>query len=85
MPLTFITDIVGITPAVEGLKIQSCLPSDMTYAGVGEYNYGGRKYHIEVNKNISSPNVSFDGEKYTVKLPANKTYYITLQNKLIEA
>ena len=85
VPLTFVTDIVGITPAVEGLKIQSCLPSDLTYAGVREYNYGNRKYCIEVNKNISSPSVSYDGEKYTVKLPANKTYYITLQNKLIEA
>lgn len=84
VPLTFVTDIVGITPAAEGLKIESCLPSDMTYAGVGEYNYGGRKYHIEVNKTLLTPVVSFDGEKYTVKLPANKTYYITLQNKLIE-
>lgn len=84
VPLTFVTDIVGITPDVKGLKIDSCLPSDMTYAGVAEYNYGNRKYHIEVNKNLTSPEVSFDGEKYTVKLPAGKTYYITLQNKLIE-
>ncbi len=85
VPLTFITDIVGITPAVEGLKIESCLPSDMSYAGVAEYNYGNRKYHIEVNKTLTKPVVSYDGKKYTVKLPANKTYYITLQNKLIEA
>lgn len=85
VPLTFVTDIVGITPDVKGLKIDSCLPSDMTYAGVAEYNYGNRKYHIEVNKNLTEPVVSYDGQKYTVKLPANKTYYITLQNKLIEA
>lgn len=85
VPLTFITDIVGITPAVEGLKIESCLPSNMTYAGVREYRYGNKVYQIEVNKNISTPIVSYDGEKYIVKLPANKTYYITLQNKLIEA
>ena len=85
VPLTFITDIVGITPAVEGLKIESCLPSDMTYAGVGEYNYGNRTYQIEVNKTLTAPVVTFDGKKYTVKVPANKTYYITLQNKLIEA
>jgi cellobiose phosphorylase len=83
--LTFVTDIVGITPAVEGLKIESCLPSDMTYAGVSEYNYGNRIYQIEVNKSLTTPVITFDGEKYTVKLPANKTYYITLQNKLIEA
>ena len=85
VPLTFITDIVGITPAVEGLKIDSCLPADLTYAGVREYRYGNKVYQIEVNKNISTPIVSYDGEKYIVKLPANKTYYITLQNKLIEA
>ena len=85
VPLTFVTDIVGITPDVKGLKIDSCLPADMTYAGVAEYNYGNRKYHIEVNKNLTEPVVTYDGEKYTVKLPANKTYYITLQNKLIEA
>ena len=85
VPLTFVTDIVGITPDVKGLKIDSCLPTDMTYAGVAEYNYGNRKYHIEVNKTLTEPVVTYDGEKYTVKLPANKTYYITLQNKLIEA
>ena len=85
VPLTFVTDIVGIQPDVKGLKIESCLPSDMTYAGVREYRYGNKIYQIEVNKNLSSPTVTFDGEKYIVKLPANKTYYITLQNKLIEA
>ena len=85
VPLTFVTDIVGITPDVKGLKINSCLPSDMTYAGVSEYNYGNRTYCIEVNKSLTAPVVTYDGVKYTVKLPANKTYYITLQNKLIEA
>ena len=85
VPLTFVTDIVGIQPDVKGLKIQSCLPSDMSYAGVREYHYGNRVYQIEVNKNITSPNVKFDGEKYIVKLPADTTYYITLQNKLVEA
>ena len=84
VPLTFVTDIVGITPELKGLKIQSCLPSDMSCAGVSEYNYGGRTYHIEVNKNISDPTVTLDGDIYTVKLPADRTFYITLQNKLIE-
>jgi hypothetical protein len=84
VPLTFVTDIVGITPELKGLKIQSCLPSDMSYAGVSEYNYGGRVYHIEVNKELSDPVVTLDGDIYTVKFPADRTFYITLQNKLIE-
>ena len=84
VPLTFVTDIVGVTPEVKGLKIQSCLPSDMKYAGVREYNYGNRKYHIEVNKDLTDPQVSLENGVYTVKLPADRTFYITLQNKLIE-
>lgn len=84
MPLTFVTDIVGITPDLLGLKIESCLPSDMTYAGVNTYEYGNRTYSIEVNKTISQPQVTKENGKYYVKLPAGKTWYITLENKLIE-
>ncbi len=84
VPLTFVTDIVGITPALKGLKIESNLPSDMSYAGVREYRYGNRVYSVEVNKNLSKPEIKKDGEKWNVKLPAGKTWYITLENKLIE-
>ena len=84
VPLAFVTDIVGITPEISGLKIQSSLPSDMTFAGVNEYRYGNRVYKIEVNKNLIEPSVEREGEKYVLKLPAGKTYYLTLQNKLIE-
>ena len=84
VPLAFVTDIVGITPEISGLKIQSSLPSDMTFAGVNEYRYGNRVYKIEVNKNLIEPSVEKDGEKYVLKLPAGKTYYLTLRNKLIE-
>ncbi len=84
VPLTFVTDILGITPALEGLKIESSLPQDMTYAGVQEYRYGNRVYAIEVNKELTKPEIKKDGEKWSVKLPAGKTYYITLENKLIE-
>ena len=84
VPLTFVTDVVGITPALKGLKIESNLPSDMSYAGVREYRYGNRVYSVEVNKNLSKPEIKKDGEKWSVKLPAGKTWYITLENKLIE-
>ena len=83
VPLTFVTQTLGITPDVKGLKISAKLPSDLTYAGIKEYRYGNRVYLIEVNKNLKDPEVKKNGEKYEVRLPAGKTWYITLENKLI--
>lgn len=84
VPMTFVTDIVGITPELLGLRIDGCLPSDMSYAGVSSYEYGNRIYSIEVNKTIAEPEVSLKNGKYYVRLPAGKTWYITLENKLVE-
>lgn len=84
VPLTFLTGFIGVNPEVKGLCISANLPSDMTYAGVNSYHYGGREYSIEVNKELSSPEVKKVGDKYYVRLPAGKTWYITLENKLIE-
>ena len=53
VPATFVTDIIGITPEVAGLKIDACLPSDMTYAGIMEYHFADRVYQIEVNKDLT--------------------------------
>ena len=83
VPLTFVTQTLGITPDIKGLKISAKLPSDLTYAGIKEYRYGNRVYLIEVNKNLKEPEVKKNGEKYEVRLPAGKTWYITLENKLI--
>ena len=79
------TNIVGIYPEVEGLRISSSLPSDMTYAGIRAYQYENRVYHIEVNKALTEPEITQDGETWTVKLPADRTYYITRQNQLVQA
>ena len=57
---------------------------DMSYAGVSSYEYGNRIYSIEVNKTIAEPEVSLKNGKYYVRLPAGKTWYITLENKLVE-
>lgn len=83
VPLSFVTEVVGITPQVKGLRIQGNLPSDMTSAGVSEYHYAGRIYDIEVDRNCSSPQLAPDGEIFKVVVPAGKTFYITLQNTLI--
>ena len=84
VPLTFVTNIIGITPDVKGLKIKACLPTDMKYAGVSAYRYADRVYHIEVNKDLNAPEMSLDGDVYTVKVPADDTYYITMDNKVIK-
>ena len=84
VPATFVTDIVGISPEVEGLRISSSLPSDMTYAGIRAYHYGNRVYHIEVNKNLIEPEMTQNGDVWTVRIPANQTYFLTLQNQLIQ-
>ena len=85
VPLTFVTNVVGVTPQVKGLQIKANLPSDMTYAGVREYEYCGKTYSIEVNKTLTAPEMTFNGKTYSVKVPADGTYYITPQNLLIEA
>lgn len=84
VPLTFLTGVLGIEPDVRGLRIDAKLPSDMEYAGVNRYEYGNKVYSVEVSKSVSKPSVTKVGENYKVKLPASKSYYITLQNKLIE-
>ncbi|MBO4327354.1 MAG: hypothetical protein J5950_08785 [Clostridia bacterium] len=84
VPLSFLTSIIGVNPDVKGLKIRSSLPSDMDYAGVSEYNYSNRKYSIEVNRSLTVPEMKFENGKYIVRVPADKTYYITADNNLIE-
>ena len=84
VPLTFVTGFVGINPELKGLKISPNLPAGMDYAGVSSYRYGNREYAIEVNRGLTEPQVSIQDGKYVVRLPADRTWYITLQNKLIE-
>ena len=84
VPLTFVTGFVGINPELKGLKISPNLPAGMDYAGVSSYRYGNREYEIEVNRGLTEPQVSIQDGKYVVRLPADRTWYITLQNKLIE-
>ena len=83
VPLSFVTDLVGIHPQVRGLEIQAHLPSDMIYAGVREYHYDGKVYQIEVNRKILSPVLKKKGDRYTVKVPADRTYYITRDSRII--
>ncbi|MCR5783140.1 MAG: hypothetical protein K6G90_10460 [Clostridia bacterium] len=84
VPYSFVSQIVGITPQVKGLEIKANLPSDMTHAGVREYRFCGRIYSIEVNNALTGPKMTFDGQTYVVKVPADGTYYITAQNEIIQ-
>lgn len=85
VPYTFVNALCGINPKVKGLEISSRLPSDMEYAGVSEYRYGNRVYSIRVDKSLKQPIVEkYDDGTFYVQLPANETYYITKDNRLIK-
>ena len=84
VPYSFIEGFLGITPERKGLKISPKLPNDLEYAGIREYIYGNQKYSIQVSKQIDNPIIQKDDEKIFVALPANKTYYITLDGRLEE-
>lgn len=84
VPYTFICGFLGINPMVEGLQIKPNLPSDMEYAGISEYWYGNREYSIQISRAVSAPVVEIHAGVYYLTLPANSTYYITADNRLIE-
>lgn len=84
VPYAFLSAIIGVTPDVKGLQIKANLPSDLTYAGVREYRFCGRTYSIEVNKALTAPEMTVDGETYVVKVPADQAYYITAQNEIVQ-
>ena len=60
------------------------LPADMEYAGIREYRFGNYIYSIQVSKQIKEPIVKKTNDLYFVSIPANKTYIITLDGRLIE-
>lgn len=86
VPYTFLTGFLGINATKNGLEISPRLPSSMDYAGVSTYVYGNRTYSIRVDKKVKQPQVSKynDGTFYVV-LPAEETYYITADNRLVKA
>ena len=84
VPLTYVTGFLGLNPSAQGLKISPNLPTEYSFAGVREYRFGNRTYSIQINRNLSSAKVQYDGEKYFVQLPADKEYVITYDNRLVE-
>ena len=84
VPLTFVTGFLGLNPCAQGLKVSPKLPADYDFAGVREYRFGNRVYSIQADKNATSPEVKTDGNKYFVRVPADKEYVITLDNRLME-
>ena len=85
VPLTFLTGFMGVTLTKDGLNIKANLPSDMDYAGCRKYHFGGRNYSIKVDKKITNPIVEkYENDTYYIVLPANKSFTITFDNRLIE-
>lgn len=85
VPLTFVTGFLGLNPCAQGLKISPKLPSGYDYAGIRDYRFGNRVYSIQADKTIAQPSVQYDGEKYFLRLPADKTYIVTYDNRLLAA
>jgi hypothetical protein len=85
VPLTFVTGFLGINSCDQGLKITPSLPEAYDFAGIREYHFGNRVYSIQVNRELTSPKVQYDGETYFVSLPADRSYIITYDNRLILA
>lgn len=84
VPLTFVTGFLGIKPTVDGLQISGNLPDELDYAGVREYLYGNRVYSIEVSKEVKTAEVELlDDGRFLVRVPADGTYVITLDNRLL--
>ncbi len=84
VPLTFLNGFIGVNVDGDGLKISPSLPDALTFAKVNAYQFGGRTYSITVSKEIETPTVGKEGNKYVVCLPAEETYVITLDNRLIK-
>lgn len=84
VPLTFVTGFLGLNPCAQGLKISPALPSGYGFAGIREYRFGNRTYSIQIDGTISSPSVQYDGNKYFLRLPADKEYILTYDNRLTQ-
>lgn len=84
VPLTFVTGFLGINPTGQGLEIAPNLPTELSFAGIREYRFGNRLYSIQVVRNLDAPEVRYTADKYFLRLPAEKTYIITFDNRLIE-
>ncbi|MDR1094713.1 MAG: hypothetical protein LBL66_11260 [Clostridiales bacterium] len=84
VPYTFVNGFLGINASPKGLRIEPSLPSSMQFAGITKYMFGNREYSIRVEKGLAAPKVEIYGDLYYVQLPAEKSYTITLDNRLIE-
>ena len=85
VPYTFVSSVVGLNATVRGLEIKAGLPAEMQFAGVSEYRYGNRIYSIKVDKRITEPKVEkYDDGTFYVTVPADGTWYVTLDNRLIK-
>ncbi len=86
VPYIFVNSLVGLKATTKGLQISAALPAEMDYAGVSTYRYGNRTYSIRVDKTVTQPKVEkYDDGSFYVIVPAEETWYITLDNRLVKA
>ncbi len=83
VPTVFVEGFLGILPSGEGLEISPQLSSNMTYAGVREYQFNEKVYNIKVDKNISEPKVEQNGDTWLVEVPANGTWILNTNNEVV--
>ena len=79
VPLFFIRGIMGIEPAVEGLRIAPALPDGWNFAEVSEFHFAGKKYKIRVERNIENASV----KDFIVTVPADQPALLTPTGELI--
>lgn len=82
VPLVFQNGVIGLETRADALSVTPNLPSDMEFAGIREYHYNGNQYDIQVSKKVKKPTMEQDGETWRVKLPADGSYRITLDNTI---
>lgn len=82
VPLTFLNTFIGLNTDGNGLRITPNLPSELSYAQVSQYMFGGREYSICISRDVLAPVVTKQGDRYCVQLPADKAYTITYDNRL---
>lgn len=84
VPTVFVEGFLGIQPGAQGLEICPNLSSDMTFAGVREYQFNETVYHIRVDKDLSEPKLTQEGDRWLVEVPADREWVLTTDQEILE-
>ncbi len=84
VPTVFVEGFLGLLPGQQGLEIQPHLTSEMTYAGIREYQFNEKVYSILVSKEITETKLEQRGDIWYVEVPADRSWVLTANNELVE-